>query len=82
MLPPTRTMPRTIPATSSAAVMARGEVCGGADVEDALHEPRADQGRAPLISSHSESALSARYGLQADRLRSPLVSTVTLTLPG
>jgi hypothetical protein len=68
MLPPTRTMPRTIPATSSAAVMARGEVCGGADVEDALHEPRADQGRAPLISSHSESALSARYGLQADRL--------------
>lgn len=38
------TMPRTIPATGSAAVMPRREVCGGAMLKGALHETQPGQG--------------------------------------
>ena len=44
MLSPKTTMPRTIPATGSAAVMPRREVCGGAMLKGALHETQPGQG--------------------------------------
>ena len=44
MLAPKTTMPRTIPATGSAAVMPRREVCGGAMLKGALHKPQPDPG--------------------------------------
>jgi hypothetical protein len=40
MLSPKTTMPRTIPATGSAEVMPRREVCSGAMLKGALHEPQ------------------------------------------
>jgi len=59
------------------------------DFEGALHKPQPDPGDSyqrvsglSWLAAAQSQPLGARFGLQADRLRSPPVSAVTLTLPG